>query len=108
MEWIPQFETGLETIDLEHAGLVALVDRLASYFADERRVTRSFGPVLDTLGEYASEQFYVEESLMTEMGVEPGHLEHHRAAHQRFMHDFGSLRHALCNEDLQRFARQVA
>lgn len=86
--WTPALALGHEEIDSQHQELFRRVGRLleAMEAGDGERVVRFF----DFLGTYVVDHFAAEERLMTESQF-PGYNVH-RAAHERYLRDYQSLR----------------
>ncbi len=86
--WTPALALGHEEIDSQHQELFRRVDRLVEALeaGDRERVARFF----DFLGTYVVDHFAAEERLMVESHF-PGYNVH-RAAHERFIRDYQSLR----------------
>jgi len=86
--WTPALALGHEEIDSQHQELFRRVARLieAMEAGDGARVDRFF----DFLGTYVVDHFAAEERLMIESQF-PGYNVH-RAAHERFIRDYQSLR----------------
>jgi len=87
--WTPALALGHEEIDSQHQELFRRVARLVDAMAsggDRALVGRLF----EFLGTYAADHFAVEERLMVESNF-PGYNVH-RAAHERFIRDYQSLR----------------
>lgn len=87
--WTPVLALGHEEIDSQHQELFRRVARLVDAMAgggDPALVSRLF----EFLGTYAVDHFAAEERLMLESRF-PGYNVH-RAAHERFIRDYQSLR----------------
>jgi len=88
-KWTPSLAVGVPAIDEQHQELFARVGRLieAMKASDPAEV----GRLMDFLGEYVVEHFRMEEGLMQRYGYPDFQL--HKAAHDRFIQDYGELRH---------------
>ncbi len=88
VKWTPNLAVGIPAIDHQHQELFAGVDRLiaAMKASDPAEVAR----LMDFLGAYAVEHFRAEEELMQHHGYPEFAL--HKAAHTRFIQDYGDLR----------------
>ncbi len=86
--WTPALALGHEEIDSQHQELFRRVGRLVDALeaGDRERVARFF----DFLGTYVVDHFAAEERLMTATQF-PGYNVH-KAAHERFVRDYQSLR----------------
>ena len=79
IDWKPEYNTGVEEIDLQHQYFVHLINRLGRELGkphDEKYVTR----LLDELYRYATFHFLSEENIMMSMGY-PELVEHQQAHH---------------------------
>lgn len=79
LEWTPDYQTGIDEIDLQHHYFLKLINRI------ERRIAsialnQGHSPLLRELVLYAAFHFLSEENMMAEAGY-PG-LDEHRALHQ--------------------------
>jgi hemerythrin len=91
IRWTPALAVGVPAIDEQHQELFLRVDRLvqAMLASDTAEVAR----LMDFLGAYVVEHFRMEEALMRRH-LYPGSALH-KAAHDRFLKDFGDLRARL-------------
>ena len=82
-EWSSLFETGLSDVDAHHRQLVDLLNALSDQLAldDPGRIDQLLGE----LARYTVYHFQCEESLMDSAGLDPAHVVHHRATHQKFI-----------------------
>jgi hemerythrin len=87
-KWTPALAVGVPAIDQQHQELFDHVGKLieAMRTADAAEV----GRLMDFLGSYVVEHFRMEEGLMQRHGYPDYAL--HKAAHQRFIQDYGELR----------------
>ena len=88
IEWKPEFETGVESVDFEHREMIDLINRLH----DRLGAPESKDAVADFLGEiYAriSAHFALEESLMRERDYD-GFAEH-KADHERLLDEIRNI-----------------
>jgi len=92
VQWNPSYETGLQFIDQEHAGLVtqlnALIDRLA---ADAP--IADWLPQLDQLIQAVSDHFAHEEQVMDNIGYPGYHA--HRQQHLHLLQEVAEFRAQL-------------
>ena len=93
--WAPYFATGLAEVDAQHQGLVSLLNQAASRLAGQTALApEEAAPLLDALTEYAAVHFNTEDALMADAGIDPRHLQHHRAQHQDFVTQLNAMRAA--------------
>ncbi len=88
IQWKPEFETGVESVDFEHREMIDLINQLH----DRLRAPGSKDTVADFLGEiYAkiSAHFALEETMMQEMGYD-GFAEH-KADHERLLDEIRDI-----------------
>lgn len=97
---IPQ--TGIAEIDLQHARLVNLYNRLSEWIERGHDVAATFDAIGD-LESYIAEHFSFEEQLQEKIGY-PGRARHH-ALHQEILEEFG--RHAKAVLDGEDVADQL-
>ncbi len=86
--WTPALALGHAEIDAQHQELFRRAARLLDAMAAGDRAT--VGELFDFLGTYVVDHFAAEERLMTESRF-PGYNVH-KAAHERFVRDYQSLR----------------
>lgn len=91
LRWTPSLAVGHAVIDGQHQELFRRLEALlaAMMKGDKGEVARLF----DFLGTYVVEHFGAEERLMQQHAY-PEHAAH-KAAHERFVADYGALRKAL-------------
>ncbi len=87
--WTPALAVGHEEIDSQHQELFRRVASLVEAMTSGGTRAEIAG-LFDFLGRYAVEHFAAEERLMVETAF-PGYNVH-RAAHERFIRDYESLR----------------
>ncbi|MFH2123651.1 MAG: bacteriohemerythrin [Pseudomonadota bacterium] len=83
-KWNAKYETGLAEVDVQHHGLVELINRLGTLRVSGGNavaVTAS----LDALADYAKYHFSTEDSLMLAAGISPEHYEAHSRTHALFL-----------------------
>ena len=91
-QWASYFETGCADVDAQHRKLVDLVNALAARAAGSGALNAAeLGHILDGLGQYARHHFATEEALMERAGLDPRHVDAHRAAHADFVEQVGAL-----------------
>lgn len=85
-KWETFFETGIDTIDQDHRGLVELVNQTSPLLTKTDDASRAtLDSLLDRLTHEAETHFKAEESLMTEHGIDIRHSTRHRADHAVFL-----------------------
>ncbi len=88
IEWTPALAIGHADIDAQHQELFRRADRLLeAMLAGDRSNIES---LFDFLGSYVVDHFAAEEQLITSSQF-PGYTVH-KAAHERFVRDYQSLR----------------
>ncbi|HET6719975.1 MAG TPA: EAL domain-containing protein [Rhodocyclaceae bacterium] len=97
--WNKQLETGIEVVDLQHRGLIELINEAAPFLAspdavDAERTER----LLDRLFAYAATHFKDEAQMMQERGVDPRHVRLHEAEHAHFAEQLNVFRQQLASE----------
>lgn len=90
--WDKNFLTGIESVDSQHHELVDLFNELnESLFSTDRNreeiVSQAFKRVVD----YTNYHFEDEEGLMEKSGVDPRHIETHKALHDQFVDQVKAL-----------------
>lgn len=99
--WSSRYETGITVVDVQHQGLVDLINRVGRALetgADAIEIQ----VVLEELVAYARDHFATEARLMRESGVDLGFAEQHIAGHGRFVKQLALLRD-IAREAPQRF-----
>ncbi len=86
--WTPALALGHAEIDAQHQELFRRADRLLDAMASGDR--QGVAELFDFLGTYVVDHFAAEEKLMTDSAF-PGYTVH-KAAHERFVRDYQSLR----------------
>jgi hemerythrin len=83
--WDPQFETGLEEIDLQHRHLVGLIDALGARLEREVEIDLAdLGQTYAELLDYTRYHFKAEEGLMAAAGLDERHARTHHREHLEF------------------------
>lgn len=110
MTWGEHFVTGVDAIDVQHKGLVDLINAAAPLLAEAGEAqARAVQPLLDRVAEYAASHFKFEEALMAERGIDPGYCLVHRGTHAAFSRDVALMcrealeNHNVSGNDLLRF-----
>jgi len=82
IEWKPEYDVGIESIDRQHRKLVGLINNLqtAVYYSTGEEFERK---ALDELVDYTRTHFKYEEGLMEQNGYPD--FESHRAEHERMI-----------------------
>ena len=94
--WDQHFVTGLDDVDEQHQGLVALFNELSrTLFAADADPDTDHVPqlrdVFKRLVAYTVFHFTEEEALMERKGVEARHVEAHKALHRQFVQQVGTM-----------------
>lgn len=96
IKWDKFFETGIEVIDHQHRGLVAIINEAAPLLATPGESDAALlQALLDQLAQYAATHFKTEEGLMVAGGVDARYIAQHCAAHARYMEQIAELRAAF-------------
>ena len=86
--WSKYFETGLETIDMQHRGLVDLINRLGDLLIQSQGASLAdINTLFTELAAYAKRHFLEEEKLMQHAGLDPRHIQQHKRSHADFVQD---------------------
>lgn len=100
--WDSHFTTGLEHVDVQHHGLVDLINRLGESLIDgEARKSGALQTVFDQLTDYARLHFADEENLMRKSGLDPRFVDLHQRTHAQFVEQLAAMWHsrdALSNQ----------
>ncbi|HOE44115.1 MAG TPA: bacteriohemerythrin [Rhodoferax sp.] len=100
-KWDSYFETGVEIIDQQHQGLVALINECAPFLTDtEQPDFARMDLLLDQLFAYAAMHFKTEEGLMVSHGVDPRYYKHHGAAHTLFVEQLTDMRAEVASQSV--------
>lgn len=95
-KWNSFFETGIQVIDRQHLGLVALINDVAPLLASNDQPDRArIEVLLDKLFAYASMHLKTEEGLMALQGVDARYCHHHGATHRQFVDQLVDMRTAF-------------
>lgn len=89
VQWNPSFETGLQFIDQEHAGLLTQLNALIELLARDAPLPEWL-PLLDQLISAVGEHFAHEEQIMDNIGYPGYHA--HRAQHQHLLQEVAEFR----------------
>lgn len=84
-QWTSQFETGLTEIDQQHRHLVTTINGYGASLSRNERVPDAMKSVCTELFDYARYHFQEEESLMSQVGIDPRHLGYHIKLHRGFL-----------------------
>ncbi len=96
--WNKFFETGIDTVDQQHHGLVDLINQFGESLIEGQGA--SFNDIellFNRLTAYAQRHFRDEDALMQVAGLDARHLAQHRKAHADFVQDL-SLLHERAGE----------
>lgn len=94
--WDQHFVTGLDDVDEQHQGLVALFNELsrALFAADADRKNDhepQLSDIFKRLVAYTVHHFTEEEALMERHGVAAQHVEAHKSLHRQFVQQVGTM-----------------
>lgn len=89
--WSAEFVTGIDEVDLQHRGLVELINGYGSALTANVLDREYLEQTLGKLGDYARNHFASEERLMELHQLVPEHCDHHREQHRRFVEEVGNL-----------------
>ena len=89
VEWSDALSVGIDEIDAQHRGLVALLNQLNDAI-EHRHGNAAVGAILARLEEYTRVHFAVEESLMRLLGYPD--LDAHKREHEQLVEQLADLR----------------
>lgn len=90
--WNPCFVTGLSEVDLQHRGLVDLINRFGEVISQEDGASvAEIERVFSELANYASYHFAEEEAMMDAMNLHPAYVQQHRQSHAKFLEEVSGL-----------------
>ncbi len=98
--WNEHFNTGLDSIDVQHRRLVALLNELATHIAFGSAAP-SFDELLTALADYAAYHFSTEEALWHEALPDAAETVAHRRSHARFIEFIGGMRERPTHDSAQ-------
>ena len=98
-QWNQNFVTGLGDVDTQHQHLVELINGLGDMLGENVFSGADLEALLGELADYAGYHFSEEEACMTRAGIDPRHLEPHRAAHAGFLEEVRILQRGLREDD---------
>ncbi len=86
--WDKHFETGLEEVDRQHHHLVDVINRFGDLLTQLEGISFSdIETVFNELAAYAQYHFQEEEGLMSAVGVDSRHVDHHVQEHTKFLQE---------------------
>ena len=84
--WDDNFVTHVPAVDEQHHGLVDLFNELSNaLFAQTHDREAVLADIYGRLLAYTEYHFTDEEELMAQYGLDPRHVDNHRAMHQQFI-----------------------
>jgi hemerythrin len=89
VEWSDALSVGIEELDVQHRGLVALLNQLNDAI-DHHHGNAAVGAILAQLDEYTRVHFAVEESLMRLLGYPQ--IDAHKREHERLTEQLAEFR----------------
>ena len=91
-QWNKCFETGLQTVDQQHRGLVDLINRFGELLIQaDAPPSGDIDALFDQLTAYAQYHFRHEEELMQGFGLDPRYITQHKKSHADFVRDLTLL-----------------
>ena len=101
-EWDECFSTGLDHVDDQHRELVNIMNRFGELLmqpvvSNHDEVERVFAELAD----YSEFHFKEETSMMLAAGLDGRHIQHHCAAHTKFLEDVTQMHEARDSADLE-------
>jgi len=94
--WTPCFVTGLTDVDVQHRGLVDLINHFGALITrEEGAKAADVAEVLDRLTRYAHHHFIEEEKMMEAAHLDARYRDDHRGKHVNFLEEIGHLRAAV-------------
>lgn len=96
--WDQNFITGLETVDEQHLHLVQLINRFGSLLARNTVQFEDIETLFGELADYAEYHFKEEEAMMTEVGIDQRHKDHHFNEHESFLQEVVNMHAGLSPE----------
>jgi hemerythrin-like metal-binding protein/diguanylate cyclase (GGDEF)-like protein len=94
-KWDQSFATGIEVVDLQHQGLVEIINEAGTALSQGNADPETMQAILARLFDYAGENFRTEEGLMREHGLDPRHTLQHAAEHQHFVSQLRLIKDVL-------------
>jgi hemerythrin len=94
-KWSQSFATGIEVVDLQHQGLVEIINEAGAALSQGNADPEAMQAILARLFDYAGEHFRIEEGLMRGHGLDPRHTQQHVADHQHFISQLRLIKDVL-------------
>jgi len=91
LEWNESFSVGIASIDEEHKGLIALINRLYEGIKENKQ-DQVLGPIFNELGDYTRSHFAHEEELFARYGYPKA--EEHALKHALLVGELKDLKKA--------------
>lgn len=90
--WNETFLTGLPSVDHQHERLVELINDVGELVMSGDGIDpQAFAGAHDALLDYARRHFGEEDAMMQQAGLDPRHIDHHRAEHRAFATEAATL-----------------
>ncbi|MCU7919887.1 MAG: diguanylate cyclase [Candidatus Thiodiazotropha sp. (ex Epidulcina cf. delphinae)] len=89
--WDKHFVTGLIEIDRQHHHLVDIINQFGYLLAENKLAFDDIEAIFGELTHYAKYHFKEEEVLMSQVGVDHRHLDHHIQIHHDFIQEVASM-----------------
>ncbi|MBC8207692.1 MAG: GGDEF domain-containing protein [Desulfobulbaceae bacterium] len=98
--WGTHFVTELTEVDEQHRHLVDLINQFSNLMAENVIHVEDVDRLFNQLGDYAVYHFQEEEKLMSELKVDPLHLNHHIDVHKSFLDEVTSIYSGISIDNL--------
>ncbi len=89
IEWKEEYSVGVEKLDEQHQGIIAIINRLAELIGKSRNF-EDVGALIDDLKKQSIEHFDLEEKYFDEFNFE--FTEEHKKTHKEFLEKVSGLR----------------
>ncbi|MDX8399146.1 MAG: GGDEF domain-containing protein [Gallionellaceae bacterium] len=97
--WDKHFETGLKEVDEQHHVLVDLINRFGEMLTQIENVTiAELESLLGELAAYAQYHFQNEDDMMTKIGLDSRHVQHHLKLHASFLQEVTRLQQSIAQD----------
>jgi hemerythrin len=94
--WDKHFETGLDTVDLQHHALIDLINQFGELLTQGDCATvGEVEALLTKLASYAQFHFQDEEDLMLRVGLDARHIKEHKQFHAEFLQEVKQMQEGV-------------
>ena len=107
LSWIPDFNTGIEVIDLQHRQLVVLLNLLINHVAAEADLPQ-INVIFEALTDYAAIHFSTEERIWHRHFAGDAWESAHQAEHSCFVEKVGALMAEQGSRPPQKIQEEIA